>query len=186
LRPSSGSPRNSLARPDLPRPACRVRLVCGPPASGKSTYVKEHKAPGDVVIDYDAIARELGYGRDRPRSSIEPILRERNRRLAALANAPSSATAWVIVSAASRHLRAWWCEALGVVPCDLAVLVPSRAELRRRIFADDDRPGLRFKMMQMEVVDRWFAMEQLNSPGVIRSGCSDDGSPSDPLHHWNR
>lgn len=30
-------------------------LVAGPPCSGKNTYVRRHMAPGDLVVDYDAI-----------------------------------------------------------------------------------------------------------------------------------
>ena len=37
-----------------------VTLVCGPPCSGKSTYVAGRAQPGDVVVDYDQIARQLG------------------------------------------------------------------------------------------------------------------------------
>lgn len=53
------------------RPACRscnskrqnrnygglVRVITGPPAAGKSTYVQENAHPSDVVIDLDRIAR---------------------------------------------------------------------------------------------------------------------------------
>lgn len=38
----------------------RLTLVMGPPCSGKSTYVAAHKAPGDLVIDFDALASALG------------------------------------------------------------------------------------------------------------------------------
>lgn len=38
----------------------RVIAVVGPPCSGKTTYVAEHSKPGDVVVDFDAIARALG------------------------------------------------------------------------------------------------------------------------------
>lgn len=34
-------------------------VVTGPPASGKSTWVRDHAAPGDVVVDYDLIASAL-------------------------------------------------------------------------------------------------------------------------------
>jgi hypothetical protein len=37
-----------------------VTLVSGPPCAGKSTYVAERVRPGDVVIDYDALAVALG------------------------------------------------------------------------------------------------------------------------------
>jgi hypothetical protein len=46
-----------LARPDLPMPACRVKLVCGPPAAGKTTYVLHNFTPGDIIIDLDVIAQ---------------------------------------------------------------------------------------------------------------------------------
>ena len=36
------------------------RVVTGPPGAGKSTYVDAHMAPGDVVIDYERLARALG------------------------------------------------------------------------------------------------------------------------------
>jgi len=37
----------------------RVILVCGPPASGKSFYVAEHRKPGDVVWDFDEVMKAL-------------------------------------------------------------------------------------------------------------------------------
>nr|WP_232491111.1 AAA family ATPase [Mycobacterium dioxanotrophicus] len=36
-----------------------IYLVTGPPASGKSTWVREHARPGDITIDFDAIANVL-------------------------------------------------------------------------------------------------------------------------------
>lgn len=58
------------------RPACRpcnskrrnltvsghgatIKVIIGPPASGKTTYVREHAEPHDVIIDLDEIARAL-------------------------------------------------------------------------------------------------------------------------------
>lgn len=34
-------------------------VITGPPASGKSTYVKQHAQHGDITIDYDALANTL-------------------------------------------------------------------------------------------------------------------------------
>ena len=34
-------------------------IVTGPPAAGKSTYVREHAQPGDIRIDYDEIANTI-------------------------------------------------------------------------------------------------------------------------------
>ena len=38
----------------------KVYLVCGAPASGKTTYVKQHKEPGDFVLDLDVLRQALG------------------------------------------------------------------------------------------------------------------------------
>ena len=37
----------------------RVTVVAGPPAAGKTTHVREHAQPGDVIIDFDHIANAL-------------------------------------------------------------------------------------------------------------------------------
>jgi hypothetical protein len=36
-----------------------VFVVTGPPAGGKSTWVREHATPGDITIDYDDLAQAL-------------------------------------------------------------------------------------------------------------------------------
>jgi 5-methylcytosine-specific restriction protein A len=41
----------------------QVTLVCGPPCSGKSTWVEQRARPGDLVVDADVIAVELGSPR---------------------------------------------------------------------------------------------------------------------------
>lgn len=37
-----------------------ITVITGPPCSGKTTYVAQRRKPGDIVIDFDAIARALG------------------------------------------------------------------------------------------------------------------------------
>src|SRR4249920_7173 len=132
--------RPPLALPDrLPRPACRVMLVCGPPGAGKSTYVCKHMQPGDAVIDLDLIAREYGYGRWRPPEVTGKLLLERNKRLAAMSEAPTSSVVWVVICAPGKRLRAWWCGQLNVAQGDMILLVPPRIELINRVRADPDR-----------------------------------------------
>ncbi len=41
-------------------------LVTGPPAAGKSTWVRQHAKQGDITIDYDAIAQTLTPNGDAP------------------------------------------------------------------------------------------------------------------------
>lgn len=37
-----------------------ITVVTGPPCSGKSTYVRTHSKPGDIVIDFDTMAQAFG------------------------------------------------------------------------------------------------------------------------------
>jgi AAA domain len=173
-----------LVRPDLPKPNCRVKLVCGPPASGKSTYVRKHAGSDDIVIDLDDIAKELGFDRARSADVLDELLAERNARLAKLANAPRERLAWVILTAPAPSLRTWWRETLGVLRYDQVVLVPPRAELYRRVFADPDRTAVRAQ--HIEVIDKWFQRERDDDPGAYKPGYDVHGHPTDPLHPWFR
>lgn len=141
----------------LPKPACQVWLVCGPPAAGKSTYVRAHASQGDIVIDLDAIAREYGMSRERPSELTAMLLLDRNERLAALAKEPSDRTAWVIIGGASQELRNWWCNALNVKPERMILLKPHRAELYQRIENDPDRRSVRH--LHKWLVDKWFVQD---------------------------
>lgn len=40
-----------------------VHLIVGPPCAGKTTYVTEHARPGDIVVDWDQLARKAGSPR---------------------------------------------------------------------------------------------------------------------------
>ena len=148
----------SLTQPCLPQPGCRVRLICGPPAAGKSTYVQDNAKAEDIVIDLDAIAQEHGFAdRNRPENATNHLLRMRNDRLAALAKEPAQRTAWVILTAPGAKLRRWWCAALDVQASDLVLLVPSQAELHHRVMNDPDRK--RIADLQLCWIDNWFARE---------------------------
>lgn len=77
----------------------RVVIVCGPPCAGKSTYVEQHKKPGDLVVDYDAVAQLLGspreHGHDyRFHKATETVIAQQ---LAAIERG-TTPSAWVIRS----------------------------------------------------------------------------------------
>lgn len=181
---SIGQAGIELARPDLPKPGCRVMLVCGPPAAGKTTHIKERASADDIVIDFDAIARERGYGLNPPAEIVSELLCIRNARLAALAGEPSTRVVWVALTAPSDSLRGWWCETLGVRPEDLILLRPTRTELYRRIREDPERAHVR--QLHYELVDHWFNRDRVNDAGKAKGGCDEHGFPTDSLHPWRK
>lgn len=48
-----------------------ITVIVGPPCAGKSTYITERKADGDVVIDFDKLAQALGS--TQPHAAPEPV-----------------------------------------------------------------------------------------------------------------
>lgn len=101
--------------------APKVTLVCGPPCSGKSTYVDQHAQPGDLIVDYDLIAQSLGsrvthghsYQYHHP---TEAIIEQRCTEIVA----GQHEVAWVIRSLPDKQERARLALRLGaeVVVCD--------------------------------------------------------------------
>lgn len=122
---------NRLLHPSTLRPsAIPLTIVCGPAGGGKSTYIKQHAAPDDIIIDMDMIRVELGIGPDHwDTGTLERSLTRRNEMLAALATA-SSGKAWFIVSAATEQERTWWAAMLKPERT-LIVMAPAKTCIQR-------------------------------------------------------
>lgn len=110
----SARERVGSSRPSwMPKPAIPTTLVCGPPGSGKTTYVRERARAGDVVIDLDDIIQDLhGVHGHYYAGDVASALWERNRRIAELVRKEGGA-AWIIMAAPSRSARTWWADKLG-------------------------------------------------------------------------
>lgn len=75
-----------------------MRLVAGPPCGGKSTYAREHAAPGESVLDFDDLVEALAGDRySRDPEVTDAALEEWRRRL--------PASDWVIWTAPLRAQR---------------------------------------------------------------------------------
>lgn len=79
----------------------RVTLVCGPPCSGKTTYVRERAEPGDLVVDWDVLAQALGspHPHHHPPALVPFIAEARDAVTARLARRHDVARAWLIATA---------------------------------------------------------------------------------------
>lgn len=104
-------PRN-LLRSNIP-----LTIICGPPCSGKTTYVEHRKSVGDQVIDLDDIQRQLDpnfrpWKIEANFDLLRRAIRLRNLMLQRLAILKSG-KAWFIVSAPTETERAWWQLRLG-------------------------------------------------------------------------
>lgn len=59
LRPSCKRCNSKRQNRVLSGYGATIKVLIGPPAAGKTTYIQQHATPADVVIDLDAIARAL-------------------------------------------------------------------------------------------------------------------------------
>lgn len=75
-----------------------IYVVIGPPCAGKTTYVREHKSDGDLVVDYDAIALALG-GKDHEADGLirDTAVAVREKAVELALNAPQYES-WIIHS----------------------------------------------------------------------------------------
>lgn len=121
--------------PDWLEPsAIPLTILCGPPASGKTTYIRDHAQPGDTVIDLDTII--TGIDPDYRHWSTPEIdgqllnraIRVRNAMLGSLKR-KTEGNAWFIVAAPTQAERDWWAKTLGGT---VILLHPGIEELKRR------------------------------------------------------
>lgn len=142
----------SALKPEWVRkPLIPITLVCGPPASGKSTYVREHAKKSDKVIDLDRIASRIAGSTEHgwPIHVIDQALQERNKLLDSLANPDASCRhAWFIVCEPDGANRRWWAEKINA---NVVVLETAPHICEGRIALDPER------WRQFGAADNWWS-----------------------------
>jgi 5-methylcytosine-specific restriction endonuclease McrA len=118
-----------------------LTIVCGPPASGKTTYIKANKGIYDIVIDLDEIvARWTGrtsHNWDRA-EWLTRAIRARNAMLHSISTTTNKwPAAWFIVSAPKAEERDWWARKLA--PIKTVLLMPDERTCLERSLLDADR-----------------------------------------------
>ena len=83
------------------RHSCTIRVVSGLPASGKSTYIKDHKQDSDLVWDMDVVMTALiGLPRsEKSRDCLGVVIAMREALVAELAYKRPDRDVWIIVTA---------------------------------------------------------------------------------------
>ena len=146
-----------------------LTIVCGPPASGKTTYVRTHAAPTDRVLDLDDIAMTQ-CGKPLPLLAGDQVLKcmkHRNELLADLMRAKGRTIcnhAWLIVSEPQAHKRQWWSDKLK--PQSIVVLATPADECIRR--ASADASAHRNVKVEATIRDWWAKYEPRDGDVVIR------------------
>lgn len=130
-------------------------LVCGPPGSGKTTYVNERKRWGDLVIDVDTLFVALTGGLDwyeKPVVLLPFVLEARDAVIDRLAQGDDDlGRAWVITSEADAVKRQALARRLGAT---VVVLAVSASECLRRISSDSRRADK--SDLWRPIVERWW------------------------------
>jgi len=139
--------------PDWLRPSnIPLTIICGGPASGKTTYARQRAGQYDVIIDLDVIAQGLSgctthmWSRDK---WLKPAVRKRNAMLAYLSRTPRWKRAWFIVSEPKADDREWWNKKLR--PQSIIVMMADAHECKARIGRDETRD-----QSSVSKVDQWL------------------------------
>lgn len=125
-----------------------LTVVTGPPCSGKTTYVREHAQPGDIVVDFDTLAVALGspdsHEHPDPIRYVTAVVRRAAVDAAVRQHLTRGATVWIVDSSPGEK-RAQMYDDADAVWVTLSV---DRAELHRR--ANGERPRRWHK-----IIDEW-------------------------------
>jgi 5-methylcytosine-specific restriction endonuclease McrA len=135
----------------LRAPTGQVTLISGPPACGKTTYVRAHASSTDVIIDVDAIVESLfkinPY--ERTQQQLLTATHERNRLLAQPMKPHQ--VMW-FVTTATGHDHWWWQEKLK--PARVVALSCTLKQSIERLRADATRQSTLER--QIAVARAWF------------------------------
>ena len=142
-----------------------VTLVCGPPAAGKTTWVKDRASFGDTIIDLND-CKVLAGGK---RWDSDPSIRARalylrDQMLHGL-YAKKTGRAFVIIGAPTAAERHAWQTALGVRADDVVILAVPAAVCIARLRTDPERSHAEGDLIA--AVGRWHQLAGTAGSGAL-------------------
>lgn len=143
----------------------KVHLVWGPPGAGKTTYVREHIRPGDVVIDLDLIGAALSMAdkADIPRN-VERIAYDiRDFLYSRIAQRKLNAReVWAIAGVPKRKQRQDLAKKLDA---ELIFIPATFQECYDHVLSDKERKD---KALQLAIIEKWFKDWETDLPHKIK------------------
>jgi len=124
-------------------------VVCGPPASGKNTFVMSRASVHDLIIDLDDIMAGLTSDII-DKAWLNVALRRRNEMLSDITRRCPWRSAYLVIGEPKAENRRWWAEQMGAT---VYLLTTSRSMCEARIKSDPTRPQADL----LDAIDRWFA-----------------------------
>ena len=133
-----------------------ITLIVGPPGAGKTTYVKTHAKPGDLIVDYDKIADALG--------GDMKLETHRNEELHQVTMAARNAILRQLRQGKAKVARAWIISANPMAESmfpfhQVKVVDPGREETKRRA-VEAGRPD-----RWVRLIDDWYAQREGKGSG---------------------
>lgn len=129
----------------------KVYLVCGAPGSGKTTYVMQHKEPGDFILDLDLIRQALGAPQKTDECFQQQVLLIRDLLYTEIQfNHIGCKNIWVISGLPDRYERASVAQRLGA---EVIFVKTKKIDCIRRVMRDDSRKD---KAKQLNIINEYF------------------------------
>ena len=139
-----------------------VTVVCGPPGSGKTTWVRGRARSGDLILDLDTIWQALTglpmYDRPDPLTSF--VLAARDTIMRRLLNPSDVLHAWVIKGAPKAREREEFAQGYNA---EIVVLAVPVSECMRRIALDERRVADRW----LSIVEGWWSQYEAREGDVV-------------------
>lgn len=146
------STRGASMTPEwLPKTTKPLFLVCGRPAAGKSEHVRKTAQHGDLVIDLELIAGEMGASlADLSKEQTFALIRLRNKRIAEFCKGLTPhPRAFIVTPAGREYIREFWRDRGAEI-----VVIDTPLEICQRRIVAEDMPAER-KEKRMQLAADW-------------------------------
>lgn len=132
----------------------RTVIVCGPPCSGKNTYVNGHIQQGDILIDNDRIKEAFFPGYMRKYDDAQANRLANNIKSIAIQEAANllmtGRTMWIVTCTQN---PSFYKELIEKLDAEIVRIDKDKQECIQNLLKDDSRED---KLDQMQVIDRYF------------------------------